>query len=193
MLKPIFKYIPFVGRLPDCSGKDLWEAFLEVGIATAFSTMPIWLMQLIGPMFFRIDIPEKSIQTGELYLFSAALVGPLIYIITKNYGERDEGSRNKFLMYKISFPYGSGFVFYSVAICVLSSIAFTVLRNPVFGEAELSKIINYPGVVYFSWWTFWISIIVFFCATAYKNSIENIGDALRGNERQFANEWNSQK
>lgn len=193
MFRRILRYIPFVGRLPECRFKDIKEAAIEVIIATIFSTMPIWFLRIVGPLFLKQTPASDAIRTGELFLFSAALVGPLIYIITKNYGEKDEAESLAFKQYRISFPYGAGFVFFSVFLCFLSSLSFTVLRNPLFKQDQLNALINYDGVITVSWWIFWISILVFFCATAYRNSIEHVGDSLRSDERDFAKEWERNK
>ena len=193
VVRRFMRYIPFVGRLVECNLKDLWQAFVEVVIATVFSTMPLWFLRLLGPMFLKAPTNSDAIRTGELFLFSAALVGPLVYIITKNYGEREESEKSSFLRYRISFPYGSGFVFFCVFICIISSFAFSVLRNPLFKEDQLRTIINYEGVIDLSWWVFWISVAVFFCATAYRNSIEHIGESLRSDERDFARQWEQRK
>jgi ABC-type antimicrobial peptide transport system permease subunit len=186
-------YIPFIGRLPDCSGKDLVQAAIEVGIATLFSTMPLWFLRVVGPMFLKSTPASDAMQTGELFLFSTTLVGPLVYIITKNYGEIDHTGQHSLLSYRISFPYGFLFVLFSVLMCLTSSVAFTILRNPLFDKSQLDSIINYDSVINVSWWIFWLSILIFFCATAYRNSIEHIGETMRGSERDFAREWESRK
>ena len=189
-----FRYVPFVGQLPDCSWNDLKDAFVEVLIATAFSTMPIWFLPVLGQAIFTVPISSNdAVRTGEYFLFSAALVGPLIYIITKTYGERDDAPKTPFMRYKIHFPFGSWFVFVSVGICLLSSVAFTILRNPLFKQTELAKIINYNGVITASWVTFIVATVIFFCATAYRNSLEHITDRLPNQERDFVNQWENSK
>lgn len=193
MILQFLRLLPFVGRLPECSSKDIFQAGLEVGIATVFSTMPLWFLKVVGPMFLKRTPESDAMQTGELFLFSAALVGPLIYIITKNYGEKDENESHSLIKYRISFPYGSLFVFFSIFLCFISSISFTILRNPLFEKDQLNSIINYDGVIVGSWWTFGLSVLIFFCATAYRNSIEHIGESLRGSERDFALEWEKRK
>lgn len=189
------RFLPFFGRLPDCSPKDIKHAAIEVFVATAFSTMPVWFLPLLSPVFFNNPITSsQAIRSGELFLFSAGLVGPLMYIITKQYGEsKSANSKSSFLNYVIYFPYGQWFVFISLAICFISSIAFFVLRNPLFNETQLSLLINYDGVIKFSWFTFIISTIVFFCATAYRNSIENVNRIAPNQEREFSRDWERNK
>lgn len=186
-----FRLVPFIGRLPECSVDDLKEATTEVLVATIFSTMPLWLLPMLSAVFFKEPVTGyEAIRTGELFLFAAALVGPLVYIISKNYGERTHGEDARgFLNYSIKFPYGQGFIYFCVAICLVSSFAFIVLRNPLFKESELAKMINYAGVIGLSWVCFVLATIIFFCATAYRNSLDNIPRVMPKQERDFIREW----
>lgn len=192
----ILRALPFVGRLSDCSWDDLSQAFIEVLVVTIFSTMPLWFLPVLSGIFFRESISGyEAIKTGELFLFSTAFVGPLAYIITKNYGERIPSDRNEsaLIRYSIRFPHGTEFVFTCVAICLISSFAFLVLRNPFFQSNEISKLIDYNGVVKFSWITSIISTIVFYCACAYRNGFESIARTMTDQERSFADEWKASK
>jgi hypothetical protein len=191
-----FRFAPFVGRLPECSGSDLKEAGTEVLVATVFSTMPLWLLPVLSAVLFVHPVSGyEAIRSGELFLFSAALVGPLVYIISKNYGERhDNGSvRVPLLHYSIRFPYGQGFIYACVAICLISSFAFIVLRNPLFSDTNLSRVINYDGVIGLSWATFVSATIIFYCATAYRNGIDNIVRVMPSQEEDFVREWEMRK
>lgn len=186
-----FRCVPFVGRLTECSSADIREAATEVVVATAFSTMPLWLLPFLSAILFVNPVtPYEAVRTGELFLFSTALVGPLVYIISKNYGEKSQNDQSSgFLRYSIKFPYGQGFVFFCVATCLVSSFAFIVLRNPLFKESEISKIVNYAGVVTLSWVCFILATIIFFCATAYRNSLDNIARVMPEQERDFIRQW----
>lgn len=185
------RLVPFVGRLPECSLEDIKDAATEVSIATAFATMPLWLLPVLSAILFKEPVTGyEAIKTGELFLFSTALVGPLVYIISKNYGEKtSRGEDRGFLRYSIRFPYGQGFVYFCVAICLISSFAFIVLRNPLFKESELARMINYDGVITLSWACFVLATIIFFCATAYRNSLDNIPRVMPKQERDFIHEW----
>lgn len=185
-----FRAIPFVGRLIDCSRRDLKEAATEVIVATAFSTMPLWLLPVLSTPFFRSPVTGyEPIKTGELFLFSAALVGPLIYIITKNYAERTGRTERGFLDFSIRFPHGASFIYACIAICLLSSFAFYVLRNPLLQDTKFLGLINYDGVVTASWITFAFATGVYFCATAFRNSLEDIGGRLKSDEIDFLRKW----
>jgi hypothetical protein len=190
-----FRYVPFLGRLPECSNTELKEALVEVVVATIFSTMPVWFLPIISLFIFQTSVSGyESIRTGELFLLAAAMVGPLIYIISKNYGERREpGDSSSFLNYKFHFPYGQGFIYTCAGICLISSFTFMVLRNPLFKETELANIVNVGGTVVLSVITFSAATIVFFCAAAYRNSLENIPRIMPNQERAFAEDWENAK
>lgn len=190
------RFVPFLGRLNECSGSDLKEAGTEVVVATIFSTMPLWLLPVLSAILFVHPVTGyEAIRTGELFLFSTALVGPLAYIISKNYGERhgDNAAKVPLLNYSIRFPYGPGFILACVAISLISSIAFIVLRNPFFSETDLSKVINYNGVIELSWGTFISATMLFFCATAYRNGLDNVVRVMPTQEQEFVKEWEERK
>ncbi|WP_426185916.1 hypothetical protein [Rhizorhabdus sp. FW153] len=192
----LLRALPFMGRLSDCSAEDRREAFVEVLLATLFSTMPLWFLPLLSGVFFLKPVTGyDAIRTGELFLFSTALVGPLGYIISKNYGEKSPvgGAGNRLLRYSIKFPYGAGFIFACVAICLVSSFAFLVLRNPFFQSSEISKLINYDGVISLSWFTFCLSTLILFCAMSYRNGFDSIARTMSEQERSFAADWEAQK
>lgn len=183
--------MPFVGRLGECSSDDLLEAGKEVLVATLFSTMPLWLLPLLSAIVFVNSVSTfDAVKTGELFLFSTALVGPLVYIIGKNYSVEDSSKKPLgFLQSSIRFPYGQGFVWFCIAICLISSVVFILLRNPLFSQGDLAKIINYDGVITLSLGCFTISILVFFCATAYRNSLDNVVRAMPKQEAEFSRQW----
>src|SRR5687768_7451751 len=87
-----FYLIPFSREFHKCSRSDFRQAWVELCITTFFSTMPLWIMPVLGPIIFQTDISFvehllSTIRGGELFVYCAALLGPLIYIITRRYGE----------------------------------------------------------------------------------------------------------
>jgi hypothetical protein len=74
--------VPFIREYNKCSRADFKEAAMELLITTFFSTMPLWIAPLIGPMMFKtefsyLDHLFSTIKGGELYAYCAALIGPL--------------------------------------------------------------------------------------------------------------------
>lgn len=68
-----------------------------------------------------------------------------------------------------------------------------LLRNPLFANGDLARIINYNGVIYLSIGCFVIATILFFCATAYRNSLDNIVRTMPRQEDAFSREWEAQR
>lgn len=137
----------------------------------------------------------EAIKTGELFLLSTALVGPMIYIIHKKYGEMESSPDrpNSFINYSVNFPYGLGFITLCFGICLVSSVVFYLLRNPVFDASEIAKLIDYNGVINLSWVTFLLATAIFFCATAYRNSLDNVSRVMPNQEAAFVREWQKKK
>lgn len=105
--------VPFTYEFHKCSFDDFREAWIELLVMTFFSTMPLWIMAILGPVIFQTDISFtdqllSTISGGELFVYCAALIGPLIYIITRRYGDalpqkclfRCSRSRGGFLLRK---------------------------------------------------------------------------------------------
>jgi hypothetical protein len=173
LIVTVVSYIALFGEFHKCSSRDFKEATIELAVTTVFSTMPLWVMPLVGPLFFRshhnfFDHMLSTVRGGELFVYCAALVGPLIYIITRRYGElRDSG---KFSL-TIAFPHGMMFVLISSAICIFAGFAFGLMKNPIFEGKESGVEFNLSGI-------FWVSIIVYlislycvFSASAYRNAL----------------------
>jgi hypothetical protein len=47
--------VPFLGEFHKCSRSDIRQAAVELIITTFFSTMPLWIMPLVGPVLFKTD------------------------------------------------------------------------------------------------------------------------------------------
>lgn len=135
---------------------------------------------------------SDGVKTGELFIYSAALAGPLVYIITKKYGSfsTDFGrSGGPVLPITISFPYGGLFVGISVFMCIISGFTFTILKNPAFSTPDDLARINFDGIITLSWILFILSSIILYCVTAYKNMLENVSRSQPAQEREFLADW----
>jgi len=188
-------WLPFLGRLPDCSKADLLEAAYEVGAATFFSTMPLWFLPFIGRFLFTSPPSlTEALATGGLFIYCAALAGPLVYIITKKYGSfYTEDQSGKRFNLSISFPYGGAFLCTLVVICVVSGFAFTILSNPSLTQSPISAVINQSGSISLSWFAFWICTVLLYCVTAYRNMLENVSKRQGAQEGAFYDQWMDEK
>lgn len=185
----LLRLIPFASELDKCSWSDLRQAGAELFVVTVFATLPLWLFPVLGPIIFLTEISflgqlGNTVQSGELFLYCAALMGPLFYIIMKRYGEfsRDEGRYRV----TISFPQGLFFVVFAALVCIIAAVSFSLMRNPVFNAIDAKIGLNRSGI-------FWFSIILYaaclysvFCAACYRNAMESFVDDHGDRERAFA-------
>jgi hypothetical protein len=184
--------IPFSRDFSKCSFSDFREAWAELCITTIFTTMPLWIMPLLGPILFQTDVSffghvEKTIDEGELFIYSAALLGPLIFIITRRYGEFSKSS-DKFSIV-IAFPHGLAFILFSAVICVFAGFAFSLMKNPVLTAHESTIKFNLTGVFWASVCAYLFSLYCFFAASAYRNAMTGFVKSTRSEEDKFADEW----
>lgn len=205
----VFRWLPFCGEFHKCSPKDFKEAAVELGITTIFSTLPLWALPLLGPFIFKTDVSftEQVVATisgGELLVYCAALVGPLIYIITRRYGEirskSESPSNSKFsnrFGLVIAFPHGTAFILFSAAICLLAGFVFSLMKNPALSN-DATKL-NVDGIFWTSIVLYLFSLYCFFSASAYRNAMAPFlsntqaepdgAPAARSEEDTFAAEW----
>jgi hypothetical protein len=170
-----FLLVTLSSEFHKCSPRDLKEATTELLVTTVFSTMPLWIMPLLGPLIFttKVSFVEHLVGTingGELFVYCAALVGPLVYIITRRYGEISRDN-NRF-SFTIAFPNGIGFVLASAVICIFAGFAFSLMRNPIFDlHAPDAVSFNTRGIFWTSIVLYLISLYCVFSASAYRNAL----------------------
>src|SRR5919106_5043011 len=86
----ILRSLPFVNDLIAARGRDHLEALKEVLLNVLLSTMPIWfgafLMMTQPTSGSYLDNLDINLRSGELYLYSTALLAPLYYFIFLEYG-----------------------------------------------------------------------------------------------------------
>ena len=184
--------IPFSGEFGKCSQADFRQAGAELSITTLFSTMPLWIMPLFGPIIFQTDISffdhlKSTIQGGELFVYCAALLGPLIYIITRRYGELSRDNHR--FSFVIAFPHGLAFIIFSVVICIFAGFAFSLMKNPaLISQTPISKF-NHSGIFWLSIIVYLLSLYCFFSASAYRNALSGFVKATHSEGGDFARKW----
>lgn len=184
--------LPFSREFHKCSTDDFKEAWIELLVMTFFSTMPLWIMAIIGPIIFTTTISFSdqllsTINGGELFVYCAALIGPLIYIITRRYGETAHDEERFSVV--IAFPHGLTFVLFSALICVLAGIIFSLMKNPILASQEEAIKFNQSGIFWSSIAVYIFSLYCFFCASAYRNAMSGFMDAASTDEDKFADAW----
>lgn len=129
----------------------------------------------------------STITGGELFVYCAALIGPLIYIITRRYGEASRG-QDRFSVV-IAFPHGLAFVLFSALICVFAGIIFSLMKNPVLASHEQVIRFNLSGIFWSSLGLYIFSLYCFFSASAYRNAMAGFMSDVHTEEDTFALAW----
>lgn len=189
--------VPIVGRLWDCRWVHLRDAFYEVGCVILFSTLPLWFFPLISWAILRIGFTsEEVVANGELLIYAASFSGTMVYFISKRYGSfqrhADIGEGPP-LAISISFPYGGLFVIASAFICMFSAASFFVLKTFDKLPPQAVEVIDLEGAARMSWLLFGVSSLLFYCAVAYRNLLDDSNSFKGPREKDVLDAWREAK
>lgn len=185
--------VPVYGQLINSERRSLSSAGIELLIATIFSLFPVWLYPIIMMVGFGDPFwqnAETFIENGEFFLFSSALVGPLIYSITKKYGDEKEPDESNYTFPRIraiQFPYGFWFVIISVLICLFSAVFFGLMRvnseTPLAGGLDEATLFSTSVLMYL------FTLSCFFCVSVYRLNLEGTTEAFGEDTKDLMRQW----
>jgi uncharacterized membrane protein len=180
---------PLIKDFKNCSRDDFVEAAKELFVLIVFAGMPVWL----GLIFSVLSKADKAttifflefLASGESLLISAALVGPLIYVITRKYGDLPEA-------FTIRFPQGWLFVVLIAIICVIAAATFGFDR--VFRQAATdhgrSSVFDESSIRMFSLCTLFISVAIVYLVSVLRNYLDRGAPAImRSDTQSFLDQW----
>lgn len=191
----ILKMAPLVGRLGEVPKPARLQAFYETLTTTVFATMPFWVLPALGWFMFRPKPAwDEALQRGEGLVYASALLGPLVYVITKRYGHFNLLTNRKTASnpLSMSFPYGGAFVTVTALTCAVAGFAFAI-QSSRSGNVTADR----DGTIALSWILMVISTSIFFLVTAYSNMLDDlvkdtssriVEDQPR-QEQEFLGEW----
>lgn len=176
-LKKLLRKLPLLGGLADCRWKDHTEASKEFALNFVFSTAPIWLGGLI---IFSLDKKDNksfitsiaiTMDSGELFMYAAAMVAPIIYMALKP----EKGSRN--------FPGQLSHISLIAIIAIISAAFFALHRARVLVDENF--VFSLSIALYI------ISLVLLYLATVYRNNrLEGAPDIVREQTAEFVEEFN---
>lgn len=165
--------VPIIGSLPQTSWQDHVEAIRELIISLLISMAPVW----VGILALRIGQTSPSqlsylqcahaiIQNGELFIYSAATLAPVMYIVT----------RDRFNVR--SFPGKYTFIGIVIIFALIATSIFTIQRV----KAQILA----PDIVTLSLVLYGIAIAVFYFALVYNNTfLPNPASLMREEESDY--------
>lgn len=194
----LFKFLPLVGGIFEAKPQSRRAALLELSISTLFSTSPLWFFPLLAAVFIRsspsfVENVHSSISQGDLFIYSTALVGPLIFAITKNYAvwndEHSSPNASRFGKLTFEFPSGMWFFLISLAICAVAAFCFGLLRLSSMGLILVE--INTENMLITSGLLYGFTLICLYAVSVYKNELENFSGQGNSDTHDFVKQWNS--
>ena len=198
-VKACFSHVPIYGQLVNSSKGALVAALKEVLLATIFSLFPIWFY----PVFLSIggglpfwETLTSFVNRGELYLYSAALLGPVVYALTKTYGgsDGDHGSgdsnseRRGFpIVWSIRFPDGVWFSVISILVCCSAAFLFGLLRTST--PSFLAVGLDEESTLRFSIFLYGFTLSCMFCVSVYRLNLEDVSERFGEDTRELFDQW----
>jgi hypothetical protein len=196
--------IPLLGRLKEVPDDALREARDEVLTTTLFAAMPFWFPVVAYVVMTDPPAALDSLRKGELLIYSASLVGPLTYIITKRYGRYvapSDDPDQPGTPLSFPFPYGRLSVALAMVICVISGVVITLQKLELLPATEGLDLINERGLAATSAVIFVVATGLIFAVAAYRNFIEGlahkhsekISRAQPEDEERLYREWQARQ
>ena len=197
-LKRVVLRVPIYGQLVEVRGRSFRDGFKELLVATIFSLLPLWLYPLLLATLSDQpfgDAVHSSIVRGELYLYSAALVGPLIYSVNKSYGlgvdttseQTDSGHNRLSNIMSLRFPYTGLFSVISVLVCTLAAAFYAWMRADEQGIMSLP--LNESRTLGLSLYLYIFTLSCMFCVLVYRLDLEDVATRLRDDPDDLLDQW----
>ena len=146
--------IPIVADLRTASWPNWREALKEVLVVLFFSLMPLWLGLLIVNLLTITDnvsgFVTKFASSSDLGILSAALLGPMFYMMFREDRERT-GSR-----IVPAFPSGLWFTMSTIACCMVATVIYCFtyvsgIHSFFDGHGQAIAFVNAQTVASISW------------------------------------------
>lgn len=172
------------------------SAFHETIITVLFSTTPIWLFPIIFGAFTKAtitDLVSNVLSKGELYLFSAALVGPIIYWILGDnlhlsMSDNSDPKTSQIIGdLRRKFPDAVSLIFCLFCIAVICSFVILLLHTEDIQPWAFDlddKTIHLVGIAIFL-----LSNFLLFAALATKYDMSDPGNSMREKTHNFAEDF----
>jgi hypothetical protein len=168
------RFLPKFARLRACSSEDFVEARSEVFVIVLSALLPMWLCIFLALFSLKVnaltDFVKSYTTTGDALLTSCALIGPLTYVLWRQYGELPSHLTMR-------FPYGLGLSLSVLAIWAISGSAFGYSRNA-------SPLLNGSSTTLLSLFVLFFSIAVLYFATVLRNNIDRIDASVLMHDEQ---------
>ena len=189
--------VPIYGPLLVVRWPSFRDGAKELGVATVFSLLPIWLYP---SLLWLADQPfwetvRSCVVRGELYLYSAALLGPLIYSVSKRYGPSDDDNsesseprqRGFSMVLSFRFPYEGLFSVISLLVCTMAGTVYAWMQASAQGLISLQ--INEEQTLQASVLLYCFTLSCMFCVLVYRLDLEDIPARFTDDTGGLLSQW----
>ena len=129
-------------------------------------------------MWFLTTLKEPFIFSADVLLISCAIIGPLIYVLTRKYGQLAEPLT-------LRFPYSPGLSALILIVWVIAGVVF-VLQKMSDLHLLAAAIVNKEAIWHLSLAIALGSITVLYFATVFRNNMEHSDAAVLMHDQQEA-------
>ena len=136
---------------------------------------------------------------GELYLYSAALLGPLIYSVSKRYeatgnsvSEMSESRLRGFpRVVSLRFPYEGLFSVIAILVCCIAGGVFALIRANA--DGLLAPDLNEQTTLVVSVFLYGFTLSCMFCVLVYRLDLEDIPNRFGDDTEELSDQWRDRK
>ena len=188
--------LPIYGALVSVRSDSRKDAAKELSVATLFSLLPIWLYPLLMSFTDQLiwETVRSCVERGELYLYSAALLGPLIYSVSKRYGANDdvadtsESERRGFpKIVSLRFPYEGLFSVIAILVCVVAAGVFALVRASI--DGLFVPDLNEEAILWASVMLYGFTLSCMFCVLVYRLDLEDLPNRFGDDTKELSDQW----
>jgi len=172
-------------RFTDCGSQDYTQAAVEVLIVCISAFLPLWA----GMLVFSITDMTGSVakygnsfmMSGEMFSIACAIIGPLIYVVTKKYGHLADPLT-------LRFPYSTSFSIFIVLIWFTSGCVFVLIKATELFHVE---IVDADALWSLSLTVTLAAVAILYFATVFRNFIDRIdaGRLMHDDQERFVKEF----
>lgn len=162
MFNPLGDFRRFFRHIP-YKIQNFGDACVELISIFLFGFMPIWLSILfswLSPEGTVVAFLNRFFSSGEALLMSSALVGPLVYVIFKRYGDLPK-------KLTLRFPFGWFYMSLIFLICVITAGVFGYNSATSESDKILSENMRFLSVTILA-----VSLTILFLVSTIRNFME---------------------
>lgn len=195
--KEWYRQVPIVSPLLETRTRHWKEAAAELLVILLFSLMPVWLGMLITGWIVTdssmSDFLYNFASSSELGVISAALLGPVLYLVFRDEGDtRSKGFGQE-------FPSGLTFIMLTFVCCLVATViyCFNYLQElDIIYDAEGKHLefVSKSNVAWISWIIFFVSILLVLISSVLRNYLASMSPSVMiRDEKTFTEAFQAQQ